>query len=32
MSDGVTATALREVAIPGSDHVGFVVELAVRPR
>ena len=31
MSDGVTATALRDVAIPGSDHVGFVVELAVRP-
>ncbi len=28
MSDGVTATALRDVAIPGSDHVGFVVEPA----
>lgn len=30
LSDGVTATALHEVTIPGSDHVGFVVDLAVR--
>jgi endonuclease/exonuclease/phosphatase (EEP) superfamily protein YafD len=32
MSDGVTATAVQDVAIPGSDHLGFVVDLAVRPR
>jgi endonuclease/exonuclease/phosphatase (EEP) superfamily protein YafD len=31
MSDGVTATAVTDVEVPGSDHLGFVVELAVRP-
>lgn len=31
MSDGVTAVGLREVDIPGSDHSGFVAELAIRP-
>ena len=29
MSDDVTATAVRDIAVPGSDHRGFVVDLAV---
>lgn len=30
MSRDVTATAVRDLAVPGSDHRGFVVDLAVR--
>ena len=31
MNKAVTATAVRDIRIPGSDHIGFVVDLAVRP-
>ena len=31
MSDGVTALSVRDFRIVGSDHKGFVTELAVRP-
>lgn len=31
MNDRVTARSVGDIAIPGSDHKGFVVELAVRP-
>jgi len=30
-TDGLFPVALREVDVPGSDHRGFVVDLAVRP-
>ena len=31
MSAGVAATAVRDLSIPGSDHRGFIVDLAVKP-
>lgn len=31
MNDDVTALSVRDFVIPGSDHKGFVTELAVRP-
>lgn len=32
LSEGVIPTVARDVALPGSDHLGFVVEVAVAPR
>ena len=31
MSKAVTALSVHDIAIPGSDHKGFVADLAVRP-
>lgn len=31
MNKTVTALSVRDIAVPGSDHKGFVAELAVRP-